>query len=137
MINSLDPDTVEAALELAVRAPSIHNSQPWRFRVGPDTIALHADPARQLDATDPDGRDRLISCGAALHHLRVALAGLGWLAVTDRLPDPDQPEHLATIEARPRVSTHADLAMAVSIPRRRSDRRGYRPGRYPRTASRS
>ena len=125
MTSSLDPDTIDAALELAVRAPSIHNSQPWRFRVGAGTIQLHVDPTRQLPATDPDGRDRLISCGAALHHLRVALAGLGWQPKTDRLPDPDRPEHLATVEVVPRVSTHADLALAVSIPRRRSDRRGY------------
>lgn len=121
----LDPDTVRAALELAVRAPSIRNSQPWRFRAGATVIELHADPTRHLEATDPDGRDLLISCGAALHHLRVALSALGWLPVTTRLPDPDRPEHLATVRVMPRVSRHADLALAVSIPRRRSDRRAY------------
>jgi nitroreductase len=131
MTVSIDPDTVRAALELAVRAPSIHNSQPWRFRVGPTFIELHADPARQLEATDPDGRDLLISCGAALHHLRVALSALGRLPITTRLPDPDRPEHLATVEAMPRMSRHADLALAVSIPRRRSDRRAYGPRPVP------
>src|SRR5439155_1054856 len=75
----LDQVTQLAALELAVRAPSIHNSQPWRFGVGPGRIELYADPTRHLAATDPDERDLLISCGAALHHLRIGLAALGWL----------------------------------------------------------
>lgn len=123
----LDPENVHGALELAVRAPSVHNSQPWRFVVGSQSIALHADPTRQLTATDPDGRDLLISCGAALHHLRVALAAFGWLTVTHRMPDPARPEHLATLELLPRQPTHADLTLAVSIPRRQTDRRGYLP----------
>jgi nitroreductase len=116
---------LNAALELAVRAPSVHNSQPWRFRVGASTIELWADLDRQLPATDPDGRDLLMSCGATLHHLRVALTALGWLPVVERLPGPSEPEHLATIQVIARVPTHEDLALAVSIPRRRTDRRGY------------
>jgi nitroreductase len=131
MTRSLDPETVRAAVELAVRAPSIHNSQPWRFLAGPHSVELHADPGRRLGATDPDGRDQLISCGAALHHLRVGLSALGWLPVTQRLPDPDRPDHLATVGTWPRVPRQDDLLPAVSIPRRRSDRRGYHPRPVP------
>jgi nitroreductase len=126
-----DDAAIQAALELAVRAPSVHNSQPWRFRVGARNIRLHADPSRRLTATDPDGRDLLISCGAALHHLRVALAALGWLPLTDRLPQPADPDHLATIEPLSRTATHAGVALAASIPRRRTDRRGYTPRAIP------
>ncbi|MDX6584329.1 MAG: hypothetical protein QOI10_3513, partial [Solirubrobacterales bacterium] len=64
--------TVLAALELAVRAPSLHNTQPWRWRVGDESVQLYLDQARQLPATDPEGRELIISCGAALHHLLVA-----------------------------------------------------------------
>lgn len=124
----LGSDVLHAALELAVRAPSIHNTQPWRFRVDDDgTLHLYADPTRRLPATDPDERDLMISCGAVLHHLRTALAALGYLAVTDYLPDPTNPNHLATIETIPRPATRDALTLAVSIPRRHSDRRPYQP----------
>ncbi|MDF3051341.1 MAG: nitroreductase, partial [Pseudonocardia sp.] len=71
------PRTVRTALELACRAPSVHNTQPWRWRLGDDTVALFADQRRRLWATDRDARDLILSCGAALHHLRVALAAAG------------------------------------------------------------
>jgi nitroreductase len=122
-----DQDVIRAAIGMAVRAPSIHNSQPWRFRVGAGTVHLLADHTRRLGATDPDGKDLLISCGAALHHLRTGLAALGWLAVTDRLPDPDRPSRLATVELWPRRAGGADLALADAITRRHSDRRAYQP----------
>ena len=57
------------AIEHALRAPSVHNTQPWRWRIRPDAVELHADWNRHLVATDPDRRDLVLSCGAALHHL--------------------------------------------------------------------
>lgn len=79
-IMSQVPDelTVRAAVSLATRAPSIHNSQPWRWRLADSSVHLLAGTSRLLPVTDPDGRDLLLSCGAALHHLRVALAAEGW-----------------------------------------------------------
>ena len=56
-------------IRLAARAPSLHNTQPWRFKVSQDALELYADPKRQL-RVDPDGREMLISCGAALYGLR-------------------------------------------------------------------
>ena len=68
----------EVALAQAARtaglAPSIHNTQPWRWRVDGSTLDLRAERSRQLAITDPVGRMLAISCGAALHHVRVALA---------------------------------------------------------------
>jgi hypothetical protein len=66
-----------AVVSLATRAPSIHNSQPWQWRLADSSMHLFADTSRLLPATDPDGRDLLLSCGATLHHLRVALAAEG------------------------------------------------------------
>jgi nitroreductase len=126
-----DDPSVLAALALAVRAPSVHNTQPWRFEIGTRHIALFADDRRWLPATDPDGRDLTISCGAALHHLRTALSALGWLPMTSRSTDQAHPGRLATIQPLPRTATRADLTLAVSIPRRRSDRRGYLPQVVP------
>ena len=42
-------DLLAPALALAVRAPSLHNTQPWRWRIAPGRIELHADRGRRLD----------------------------------------------------------------------------------------
>ncbi|WP_436498377.1 Acg family FMN-binding oxidoreductase [Actinokineospora sp. HUAS TT18] len=120
-----DAATTRAALELAGRAPSVHNSQPWRWRLGEASVHLYADWSRQLPATDPDGRDLLISCGAALHHLRVAFAAFGWRATIHRLPNPAEPDHLAAVELAPAQPTRPEITAAAAILRRRSDRRPY------------
>jgi nitroreductase len=94
-----DEATLFRALESAVRAPSVYNSQPWRWRVDPAIgIDLFADHDRHLITIDTDGRDLLLSCGAALEHLVVALAGLGWSAQVDRFPDPEDSDHLARVQ---------------------------------------
>lgn len=121
----VDEQTVRSALALASRAPSVHNSQPWLWRYGNRTVHLVADLSRWLPATDAIGRDMVISCGAALHHVRVALAATGIAATVRRLPDPDAPDVLATLTLRARPASDADLRAASVITRRRTDRRRY------------
>ena len=120
-----DDETIRAALALAVRAPSIHNSQPWRWRVGERTVHLYADAERQLARADPARRELILSCGVALQHFSVALAALGWQAHIHRLPNPADPDHLASIELLPSTGSEQDIALASAIPRRRTDRRWY------------
>jgi nitroreductase len=112
------------AATAAGAAPSIHNTQPWRWRVHPDGLDLYAQRDRQLTATDPDGRMMTISCGTALHHARVALAAQGWQATVSRLPDPADPDLLARITLGERTSKSPEatrLHHAVRL--RRTDRR--------------
>jgi hypothetical protein len=120
-----DSATIHSALALAGRAPSVHNSQPWRWRVDERSLHLFSDPALHLRATDPDRRDLILSCGAALHHIAVALAALGWQAHVDRFPDPLDANHVAAIELQRRSCTELDITLAAAIPRRRTDRRLY------------
>ena len=85
-------------IELACRAPSVHNSQPWRWRVVDDaTIELYADHRRQLQVSDPPGRNLALSCGAALHHGFVAAQALGLTAAIDLMPSSDDENLLARI----------------------------------------
>lgn len=117
--------TMRSALALAVRAPSVHNVQPWQWRVGDRSLHLYADPARRLVHTDPDGRDLMVSCGVALNHCAIALAALGWQSKIHRLPNPADPSHLAAMELRPYAASEVDVTLAAAIPRRRTDRRYY------------
>jgi nitroreductase len=120
-----DHDTVQAVLTLATQAPSVHNSQPWRWRVGPRSLDLFADPSRHLPNTDPDRRDMLVSCGAVLHHCVVALAALGWQSKVHRFPNPADHDHLASIEVYRQRAGELDIMLAAAIARRRTDRRNY------------
>jgi hypothetical protein len=73
-----------AAATVAGRAPSIHNTQPWRFVVDGPVLELHSEPSRWLTEVDPQGHMMLVSCGAAVHHATVALAADGWQTEVDR-----------------------------------------------------
>ncbi len=120
-----DPETVVSALSLAMRAPSVHNSQPWEWRVGGDSVHLYANPDLLLPHTDPDSRDLTLSCGAALNHCVLAFSALGWRSKVHRFPNPAEPNYLAALELHPYPAGDLDVALAAAIPRRRTDRRYY------------
>jgi hypothetical protein len=86
---------LEACVRTATTAPSLHNSQPWLFRIGTRRGDVYADPGRRLRILDPDGREQLISVGAAAFTLRVALRHAGYRCTLSTLPDPDQPDLVA------------------------------------------
>ena len=122
---SPDVETLRAALSLANRAPSLHNSQPWSWRVGPHSVHLYVDRSLRLEHADPDSRNLVVSCGAALNHCVIALAALGWQPKIHRFPNPADDCHLASLELHRHTPTDADIALAAAIPRRRTDRRHF------------
>jgi len=116
----LDPGRLGTALTAACRAPSLHNSQPWRFRVGPDVIELWADPERVLPAADPEGREQRMACGAALLTLRLALRGFGVRPTVTVLPDRARPDLIAEVRRggeRPAGSTPGRVRSAGCRPK--------------------
>jgi hypothetical protein len=119
----LNTDVVTGAVRLACRAPSVHNSQPWRWVADSAGLQLFADPKRWVPATDRSGREALISCGAVLDHFRVAMQAAGWTITVERFPNPNNLEHLASIGFTPlSFVTDAHRARAAAILRRRTDR---------------
>jgi hypothetical protein len=105
-------------------APSIHNTQPWRWRLTGHLLELYADRRRVLAVTDPDARLATLSCGVALHHARVSLAAQGWQATTTRMPEPADPDHLARIHVDGRAPVDQPTALHLrTIPLRHTDRR--------------
>jgi nitroreductase len=120
---SLATSILAVAARSAGHAPSFHNSQPWRWRVG-STLDLYADRTRQLDVTDPDGRLLLLSCGAALHHALVVLAAEGWRVEVSRLPDPADPDLLARVTLTEPIGVDPSaVRLLQTMTVRRTDRR--------------
>jgi hypothetical protein len=123
-----DAEAVTEALAQAATAagyaPSIHNTQPWRWELADHTLDLYLQHGRVLAVTDPDARLAMLSCGAALHHARVGLAAQGWGVTVTRLPDPTDEQHLAHLAVDGRVPVEPTaVRRAQTIRLRHTDRR--------------
>ena len=116
-------EVVKSAVLLACRAPSVHNSQPWLWVYEDATLQLFHDPRRRVRNADRCGQEAIISCGVVLDHLRVAMAAGGWQAQIDRFPDPNNPDHLASVRFGPlEFVTDTQRQRADAVLQRRTDR---------------
>jgi hypothetical protein len=124
-------DKVGYLIATAARAPSVHNTQPWRFKVSQDAIELYADPRRKL-RVDAAGREMLISCGAALFGLRLAVRSLGYQPIVELLPDPARLRLLARVQLGVVAPmTEAERRMLEAIPHRHTHRGPFAAGPLP------
>ncbi|HBW21163.1 MAG TPA: hypothetical protein DEH11_20200 [Actinobacteria bacterium] len=124
-------DRVSYLVATAARAPSVHNTQPWQFLAGEYAIELHADASRRL-RMDRAGREMLISCGAAIFGLRLAIRELGYLPVVQLLPDPNRPGFLARVSLGDEAPmTRVERHMLAAIPHRHTHRGPFSPGDLP------
>ncbi|WP_051684114.1 hypothetical protein [Blastococcus sp. URHD0036] len=130
-------DALEVAVDLALLAPSVHNTQPWRLVLHDDRLDLHADRTRQLPTLDPVGRALALSVGAALFNARVALAAAGWSVVTERLPDARDPDLMAVVRPVDGASDPELAALAPAVPQRRTNRRAFSDEELPDDALRA
>ncbi len=119
-------------LDAAIWAPSVHNTQPWWFGTRGTTVTVHADTDRRLGVADPDGREMLISCGAAIYTLRVAARSLGRSPEVCMLSDPERPGLVADVlVGPPQDATDEETRMYAQIRRRRTHRGGFRQAGLP------
>lgn len=120
-------------VDLARLAPSIHNTQPWFWRVGPDSLELWADPTRTLPVADPVGRNLVISCGTALHHALVAARALGLETEVEHLPEEAEPDLMARVQLSPGLPDPQAEEHLASIRDRITDRRRFTSWPVPET----
>ena len=131
-LHSLDKTLFGTAVEAAVRAPSMHNTQPWRFRLRDGALEVLADRGRQLRVADPHGWGLRLACGAAILNARLAFAVNGSPAEVRLRPEPGAPDLLARlIPGAPRPPTPRESALYVAIGRRHSNRRPFAPEPVP------
>ncbi|HEX8005125.1 MAG TPA: hypothetical protein VF482_01705, partial [Trebonia sp.] len=116
----------------AVWAPSVHNTQPWRLVADGQQISLYADADRELPVADPDGREMMISCGAALFNARLALRSLGYIPETRVLPDPGQPTLVAQVSWRQHAPVcEFERRLSSQVHLRRTHRGAFTPKPLP------
>jgi nitroreductase len=125
-MNAPDRQALLRCVEAATLAPSLHNSQPWRFRVDDGAVEVYADRARRLEVLDPDGRELMISLGAAVFTLRVAVRQEGWIPALDTFPDAARPDLVARVRPEQRAEPSVDAReLAAAIVRRHTSRRPF------------
>ncbi|VVJ21801.1 Uncharacterised protein [Amycolatopsis camponoti] len=120
------PTMFEQALASAVRAPSPHNTQPWRFVLEGEAIEVWLDRERVLAVADPLAREARLSCGAAAFNAAVHLGADGIATTVRTIPDPDAPDLLAVIRLDGnRKVTQTDRDLAAAVFRRHTNRRPF------------
>ena len=129
----MDREHLQLVMGTAARAPSVHNTQPWRFTITEDgALEVRADRARQLTTMDPSARQLLVSCGGAVEFARLAIRAAGYTCAVDVLPASDEPELVAVLT--PGVASPAtleELALTDAIARRHTDRGPYDDTQLP------
>ena len=128
----LGQDARTTLLTAAALAPSMHNTQPWRFEVGPTSVRVYRDLERWLRVGDPNKSALYMSLGAAVLNLRVAAAELGRLPHVAMLPDPNVPDLVARLELATGLGADAELATLFPyLARRRTSRMPFSDRRIP------
>lgn len=119
-------------LRYAILAPSNHNTQPWLFRIQGHEVDLIADLNRSLSVTDLDNRQLIISCGAALNHLRIASRYFEYSSAIEAYPEPEYPHLLARFSLGGPSDAHAeDILKFPAIEKRRTHRFPFLPDPVP------
>ena len=122
-LNATVPEKLKFLLKYAILAPSSHNTQPWLFKIIDNTIELYADQTRTLPIVDPHNRELIISCGAALFNLRLAIRHFGYRDIVEIFPKSETPDLLARISlGSKRIIQQEESYLFRAIPKRATNR---------------
>ncbi len=124
---ALTPTLATEMIGCAARAPSSHNTQPWRFVATEASIEMWADRQRVLAFNDPHHRELTISCGCALFNLRIAAEERGLWAHTTLMPDAAKADLLARVQFSALTGAHPRIDLAAAIDKRHTYRKPYLP----------
>ncbi|WP_199432252.1 Acg family FMN-binding oxidoreductase [Qaidamihabitans albus] len=117
---------IDVLARAVVRAPSVHNTQPWSLELPDGEALLFERTDLALPYHDPLGRDRAISCGTAIANLELGMRVLGRRTSLSLLPDPERRDLIARVSAvGGLVPTDTDLHRYSAIARRRSYRQPF------------
>lgn len=110
-------------LRFAILAPSGHNTQLWLFRLADDHVYLFADRTRALPVVDPNDRELVISCGAALELVEIAARNYGRELFIEICPDSADDDLSAKITiGGNEVAGELNSDLFRAIPKRRTNR---------------
>ncbi|MEV5714583.1 hypothetical protein AB0L41_11835 [Amycolatopsis mediterranei] len=129
-VGRLSANQVRSVLLAATAPPPLRIARPWRFQCTPDAIELYTD--RPGTSTDSDQRERLLTCGAALLNLRLAIKAQGSHPDVRLFPTADRPDLLAVVRPQGHeTNAPDDQLLAEAIAGRRSNRRPFTTAAVP------
>ncbi len=120
-------EALESAMLAAGVAPSIFNSQPWRWIAVGDHLVLRADLAKQIPVVDPHARLLTLCCGISLHHAYTELAASGYQVEVVRPAEPSGVLARLSIRGAGAADPTA-IHLARAAWSRHTDRRPFAPG---------
>lgn len=84
MANGQNPDFLKM-LEYSVKAPSGHNTQPWKFKINDTNIEVYPNLDKELPLVDSNHRELYISLGCAVENICISANEFGYNHKTEIL----------------------------------------------------
>lgn len=107
-------------------ASNSHNTQPWKFRLAPDTIDIFPDFSRRTPIVDPDDHHLFVSLGCAAENVVIAANATGRPAELSVATDGRDETAISIVLAEDRGAVHTtDADLCSAIPRRQSTKSEY------------
>lgn len=128
-----DGEKLAFCLRYAILAPSPYNTQPWFFKIEDNICKVYADRRYALPVIDPDDRELVLSCAAAIYSLRLAIRSFGYSETTEIKPDENDADLLARVKFGRKLEMidERDRLLFKAIPKRHMNRTPFSERQVP------